>query len=322
MSLTAFRSIPPGNYWAAAKEFFNRGGFINGLNPTVVGRIWYVSGEQKSGSLVIQGSNSNNGRSPLTPLATIAKALTLVDQYDIIVVDGVFREQCLAPLGVFDVTIIGAANRPRQATSSGIATGGGSFWTLPATSPTAATALLTLREQGWRVSNICFTPYTSSPCIEGIRAESATYPDPSHLIIDGCRFAQGTTGIGFQDSGGLFNVLIQNNIFQALTTAIKGVAGAGIANPLMHKYLNNYFQQNTNDIVIGCAYGVIQGNTHKNTTTKKVSLTAGDHEVVTLNIFDDNAADIDPAHGYDGSTTGTWSNYTKDQAALVVGQPA
>ena len=44
--------------------------------------------------------------------------------------------------------------------------------------------------------------------------------------------------------------------------------------------------------------------------------------IVVWNFFDDLAADIDPAHGYDGSATGTWSNYTTNQAALQVGQPA
>ncbi len=281
--------------------------------------------QQPSGSF----GNINNiyylfpqGGGPRGSYTTFASIAPNLRNRDMIVLSGVLREQALAPLGVFDVSIVGAANTPRQATNSGVPTGGGAYWTYPTSGSVAATALLTLREQGWSISNICFTPYTSSPCIEGIRAESATYPDPSHLSIDGCLFVNGTTGIGFQDSGGLYNVRITNSRFQALTTAIKGVAGAGIADPLMHYYANNYFCQNTNDIVIGCSYGRIQNNTFKLTTTQKVDLTAGGHEIVTLNFFDDDNADIDPAHGYTGSATGTWSNYTKDQAALVVGQPA
>lgn len=232
-------------------------------------------------------------------------------------------EQALAPLGIFDVTILGAANLPRQATNSGVPTGGGAYWKAPS-SPTAATALLTLREQGWSIQNICFNPYTSSPAIEGIRAETTTYPDPSHLSIDGCYFIGGGTGqIGFQDSGGCFNVQITNSIFQALGgVAIKGIAGAGIATPLRHLYAGNYFLQNTNDIIIGCSYGRIKNNSFKGTTTQKVQLTAGSNEEVTLNFFSDNAADIDPAHGYTGSSTGTWLNYVLNQAALQVGQPA
>lgn len=225
-------------------------------------------------------------------------------------------------MGVFDVTLIGAANLPRQATSGGVPTGGGAYWTSPA-APVAATPLLELIQQGWSIYNICFNPVANSPAIQGTRAEDAVHPDPSHLLIDGCFFIGGGAGqIGFQDSGGLFNVVIQNSWFQSLATAIKGIAGAGIADPLRHRYLNNYFLENTNDIVIGCSYGRIEGNDFKNTTTQKVDLTAGGHEIVRLNQFDNAAADIDPAHGYTGSATGTWLNYVTDTGTLEAGQPA
>lgn len=322
MAIANFLPTPPGNLWAAINQFFARGGFVNGLNPTVVGRIWYVNGN----TVVTRGpvgSNGNSGLSPLTPFATMARAFTFLKSYDIIVVDGVIAEQVVAPLGVFDVTIIGAANQPRQATSSGVPTGGGAYWKPPA-SPTATTPLLELVEQGWAIYNICFNPHTSSPAIQATRAETATHPDPSHLLIDGCFFIGGGSGqIGYQDSGGCFNVTIQNCVFQSLATAIKGIAGAGIADPLRNYYHHNYFLLNTNAIVIGCSYGRIEYNDFKTTTTQKVQLTAGGHETVRLNQFDDNVADIDPAHGYTGSATGTWVNYVLDNSgALAVGQPA
>jgi hypothetical protein len=322
MSVVQLPSTPsPSNFWASVKAFDQRGGFVNGLNPAIVGRVWYVNANTTASRGPI-GYDGNNGLSPLTPFATVARAFTFLKSYDVIVIDGVIAEQVVAPLGVFDVTLLGAANIPRQATSGGLPTGGGAYWKAPA-SPTALTALLELVEQGWSLRNICFNPTTSAPAVQGTRAEDAVHPDPSHLMIDGCYFVGGGTGqIGFQDSGGLFNVQITNSYFQSLTTAIKGIAGAGIATPLRHLYAGNYFNQNTNDIVIGCSYGRIQGNSFKNTTTQKVDLTAGGHEIVTLNIFDDNAADIDPAHGYTGSATGTWLNYVLNQAALQVGQPA
>lgn len=316
---------PRSNFWAQVKDYSQRGGFVNGLNPYMAGRIWYVNANsetdrsERKGSV---GSDSNDGRSPLTPFATVERAFEFIDCYDVVVIDGVITEQVVAPLGVFDVTLVGAANSPRQATSSGTPTGGGAYWKPPA-SPTAATALLELIEQGWTIQNICFNPHTTSPAIQATRAESATHPDPSHMVIDSCYFIGGGSGqIGYQDSGGCFNMTIRNSYFQALTTAIKGIAGAGIADPLRNLYCDNYFLQNTNDIVIGCSYGRIMRNTHKLTTTQKVDLTAGGHEIVTLNFFDDNAADIDPAHGYTGSSTGTWLNYVLNQAALQVGQPA
>lgn len=318
-------NINQGQFFAAMKDFIARGGNINGLNPQIVGRVWYVNTNtvtdraDRKGNV---GSDGNNGLSPLTPFATVGRAFEFIDCYDVVVIDGVVREQLVAPLGVFDVTLIGAANLPRQATNNGVATGGGAYWTSPA-SPVAATPLLELIEQGWSIQNICFNPVANSPAIQGTRAEDAVHPDPSHLIINNCYFIGGGSGqIGFQDSGGLFNVQITNSYFQSLANAIKGIAGAGIATPLRHLYYGNYFLQNTNDIVIGCSYGRIQNNTFKTTTTQKVDLTAGGHEVVTLNYFDDNAADIDPAHGYTGSATGTWLNYVLNQADLQVGQPA
>lgn len=291
-------------FWKQQQYFSNQQNVL-GLGGGTINKVWY---------LCPQGGP----RGSFTTFSALAPNLR---SRDVIVLAGVLREQALAPLGVFDVTVIGATNVARQSTNSGVPNGG-AYWTYPSSGATAATALITLREQGWSFQNIAFAPYTSSPCIEGIRAESATYPDPSHLLIDSCMFIDGTTGIGFQDSGGLYNVQITNCIFQSLTTAIKGVTGAGIATPLRHLYQNNYFNQNTNDIVIGCSYGRILNNSFKNTTTQKVDLTAGGHEIVMLNYFDDNAADIDPAHGYTGSATGTWGNYTLDQAALQVGQPA
>jgi hypothetical protein len=323
MSVTNYQ-LPGGqtfNFWTQVKQFNNRGGFQNGLIPNVVGKVYYVNANTTTSRGPV-GADGNDGLSPLTPLATVAKAFTLIKSYDTIVLDGVIKEQVVAPLGVYDVTILGAANAPRQATSSGTPTGGGAYWTAPA-SPTATTALLEVIQQGWTISNICFNPVASSPCIQATRAEDAVHPDPSHLSIYGCYFVGGGTGqIGYEDSGGCFHVTIQNCIFNSLTTAIKGVAGAGIADPLMNDYSFNRFMQNTNDIVIGCSYGRIHQNWFKNTTTQKVDLTAGGHEEVTLNFFDDGHLDIDPAHGYTGSATGTWLNYTTDQAALQTGQPA
>jgi hypothetical protein len=263
------------------------------------------------------------GNGPRGSYSTFAEVKPNLKSRDVIIIGGVLREQAVAPLGVFDVTVIGAANLPRQATSGGVPTGGGATWLPPSSGAVAATALIEVIEQGWTFENIFFSPHTSSPAIQATRAEDTVHPDPSHLTIRGCRFAGGGSGqIGYQDSGGCYDVLIEDCEFSSLTTAIKGVAGAGIADPLENRYLRNYFHQNTNDIVIGCSYGLIQGNRFKNTTTQKVDLTAGGHEVVVLNFFDDNAADIDPAHGYTGSATGTWLNYVLNQAALQVGQPA
>src|SRR5688572_5618946 len=108
------------NIWSQMRAFQARGGFFNGLNPTIVGNIWYVNGE----GAVNTGSDGHGGLSPTDGFATIAYAFTKINDYDIVVLDGVFREQVVAP-AVYDITIIGAANRTRQATDGGVATGGG-----------------------------------------------------------------------------------------------------------------------------------------------------------------------------------------------------
>ena len=82
-------------------------------------------------------------------------------------------------MGIYDVGIIGAANKPRQATSGGEPTGGGATWMAPATGAVAATALLELTRQGWSIDNISFTPHTSSPAILFTRSETVDLIDSS-----------------------------------------------------------------------------------------------------------------------------------------------
>ncbi len=298
---------------AAVKEFAERGGFLVPNPAALVGRIWYVD--------TINGRDNSSGRGPGTgAYKTMAKALTMVDSYDIISVAGVVKEQVVAPLGVFDVTIIGAANRPRQATNNGVPTGGGACWLSP-DAPTATTALLELIEQAWRVENVLFSPVAASPCIQLTRAENATHPDPSHATIVGCRFVGGGAGgIGVQDSGGCHNVAIEDCIFQSLTGhGIKGIAGAGIATPLMNRYARNFFNQCENNIEIGASHSLFERNRMIHSTTVKLKIAAGGYNMVLENFFEDAEADIDNGHGYYGQATDVWRNYSVNTAAASVG---
>jgi len=301
-----------GNIWASLRSYHQAGG-LNVANPAgAIGRTWYVN--------TISGSNTNNGKAPDEAFATVAKALTMVDSFDIINIAGVVKEQVVAPLGVFDVTIVGAANRPRQATSGGVPTGGGSCWISP-DSPTAATALLELIEQGWTVQNLLFAPVASSPCIKLTRAEDAVHPDPSHASILGCRFAGGgASGIGIEDSGGCHNVAIEDCIFQSLGgTAILGIAGAGIATPLMNRYARNFFNQCTNAINIGASHSLFLQNRFIHNTTLKLKIAAGGYNMVLENSFEDAEADIDNGHGYYGIATDVWRNFSSNTPAMSVG---
>lgn len=327
MALSTYTSpdTSQSNLWALVRQYATRGGFQNGLNPNLVGKIWYVNKNTVTNRALLRGpvgSDSNGGLSPLTPLATVAEAFSRVACYDVIVIDGVIREQVTAPLGVFDVTIIGAANRPRQATSSGTPTGGGATWLAP-TSPTASTPLLTLREQGWVVANIFFGTVASTPSVALRGVESATYPDASHSMILNCRF--GTQGLAAEDGIGgynLFNCLIQGNRFQGLTgTAIVGL-DVSIRTPSENVIRDNFFRECANAIDMPMNYGVIDNNRFKDITTKQIDVNVGADNYVGINFFDKSQANISIAQGFIGNASDMWRNYSSDTAALTVGVPA
>lgn len=325
-------NFPRGNFWASAKDFAGRGGFVNGLNPYVVGRVWYVNTNTDANAANHKGApgaDTNDGRSPLTPFATVARAFTFIDCYDIIVIDGVIKEQLVAPAGVFDVTLLGGANRPRQATSSGTPTGGGAYWTSPA-SPVATTPLLELKRQGWRIENICFNPVASSAAIRLTASAVDDLIDGGHATISGCYFVGGGSGqIGIEDNGGTGFVRIESSRFLLLASAILSLNTAK-AMPLMWEIVDNSFAQNTNDVKMSLSYGQIlrnrfltagSGATNKVISTTFIAVQGGNNQVL-LNQFNNTEAQIAPGSGYTGAASDLWMNYVNDQAALAFGQPA
>jgi hypothetical protein len=330
--------IPPANLWGSVKQFFQRGGFVNGLNPTVVGRIWYVNGEQNTAnlgnsgnpSIVIRGSDSNTGRSPSSPFATIGRALQLIDQYDIIVLSGVFREQVVAPIGVYDVTIIGSGNDPRQATNGGVATGGGSSWLAPA-SPVATTPLIRVICQGWRFRNLQMAPVAGAACITFDRRETTAIPDSSHGSVEGCYFTTGgAAGFGIEGIE-VKRLRIEDCIFEALTGAtgagIKTTAGLGIAAPSHWRVRRNKFVQGVVDMnCLSLNFSDIQHNIFYSTNpieagTRMVLNGSTGRNRVLLNQFSDVAADVTIAKGYTPATSDVWNNYVAGTAALIVTVP-
>lgn len=329
--LTSTQNSVP-NLQASINQYYSRGGFYNGLNPTITGRIWYVNTNTNTNAadhLGPVGSDSNSGRSPLAPFATVSRAFSFVDAYDIIVVNGVVKEQLVTPSGVDDVTIIGGANRPRQATSSGVPTGGGSYWTSPA-SPTATTPLLEIKQQGWVISNICMNPVASSGCIRVTSSPTDDAVSGSHLTVDGCYFVGGGSGqLGIEDNNGNGFVNVINSRFLLLSFAIKCL-GTSTAIPLAWNIERNWFAQNTNDIAMSLSYSTIisnqfmtagSGATNKVVSTTYVSTQGGNNHIF-LNSFSNSEAEIAPGNGFTGAATDTWLNYVNDQAALAVGQPA
>lgn len=265
------------------------------------------------------------GGGPRGSFATFADLAPNLRSRDVIFLSGVLREQALAPLGVFDVLLLGAANRPRQATSGGVPTGGGATWLAP-TSPVAATPLLELREQGWTIENIDFVPPTDDAAIKMHCEETATYPDASHLTVRGCRFTDGF--IGIEDFGGASNVLIEDCSFESLAGAGGGaivVTNQSIRIPLRWMVRNNRILPCVNGIVGAFVDSQFLNNVIYKATTTTINLASGNtglRNFVFLNTFNIETADFDPAGGITGNATDVWANYVMNQAALEVGQPA
>lgn len=295
---------------------------IEGINTSITATTYFVNGWT--------GADNLTGLTRQYALKTMTKAFIKIKSGDIIVLIGRIAEDCEAPSGIFDITIIGAANRARHGTSGGAQAGYASHW-MPAAVGTS-TYCLTLREQGWRIENILFqTPTAVTTCAikllnsnpdEGVGTEK----DPSHLIIRNCRFTG--PGIGIDENGGATDVLIENCVFQSMAFGIKGTSTA-VRVPFSWIIRNNEFFGNTNDIALSLNYSTIQGNrfhtagngaTNKVVSTTYVSTQGGNNSVI-LNFFNNPVAEIVAAEGFTGASTDQWLNYVTDQAALAYGQP-
>lgn len=298
-------------YWRDFKENNNRAIL---MDYGVMNHVWY---------LFPQGGGPRGSFQTFTELAPHLR------DRDIIYLSGVLEEQnCVAPDGVFDVAIIGAANRPRQATSSGVPTGGGAYWKTDSSRNGAP--LLTLKRQGWLISNICFNPYAAYSAIK-IQTDAADdLIDGGHLTVDGCYFVGGGQGqIGIENYGGAGFCRVANSRFLLLDAAIKCTSTAK-AVPLMWEIVDNTFAQNNNDIASSLSYGQILRNRFltagAGAVNKVVSTTynavQGGYNQVLLNQFKNTEAEIAPGSGYTGAATDVWMNYVTDQAALAFGQPA
>lgn len=286
------------------------------------GNVWYVDANG--------GSDSLAGNSWATAMHTMREAFTRIESNDTIFFVGQVKEELVAPLGVSNVRIIGAATLPRYGNEGSFGhpqNDKASAWRPPAT-PTAATPLLILRQQGWVLANILFDCPVDAAAVKLWRAEDAVHPDPSHATIQNCRFTDGLNGI--EDVGGCAGLLIQNNYFQRLAGQGIKVASTGIAVPLENNILNNVFEDCDGGIVGSYTQAVISGNlfidgpTHDWTqgviNTIKLSAQGSSNFVINNYTFD-VAADIDPAHGYTGSATDIWRTFANGTADPVVTSP-
>lgn len=272
------------------------------------------------------GNNNGNGSAiyPLgswqNPYATMAGVSSRITPGLVIGLEGVLKEEYSTPI-VNDVTIIGAAsNLPRQATSGGVANGGGATWL----SPTSGTgALLTVNGQAWRIQNILFNnSATAAPCIKPVTVgDPPTEADGQHLLIIGCNLTGSDDGIACPS--GTNRVHIYYTTFENFSgSGDIAISAAGSIQTLYDwRIIGCTFRNNAANITAALSNSTISGCTFENGTASNINLTNGvAPNFVIGNAFNIAAADFDPAGGTTGVTGDVWSNTLTD--AIETGLPA
>lgn len=269
------------------------------------------------------GSNTNPGTYD-KPLASMAGCSQYLRPGLVIGLQGVLFEEYTAPLGVNNVTIVGQSSIPRQATTSGVANGGGATWL----SPSGGTSwLIRIRAQGWTLRNIYFNnSATAAPCISILTdgaGDPPTDSDGSHLLIDNCVLTGTDDGINV--NGGTNFVRVTNSSLFGFSgsgdLAVSSTVGAGVGTLLDWRFINCKFFNNAGNITAALSHATIQGCVFENGSASNINLTGGTApNYVVGNYFNIAAADFDPAGGTTGVTGDVWSNTLTD--AIETGLPA
>ncbi len=283
------------------------------------GRAWFVN----------PNSGNGNGSSPGSAYTTMAQAFASVNSGDIIYCIGDIREQLVTPVQVFDVTIVGCGNRPRNADAAPL---GGQYaavtWRAPASGGTAAQATVRVLQQGWRFVNILFNAIDlNAAMIELVRNAGAgdAERDASHASIIGCRFAGAGIGVRITAASfteNPFNILIADSKFNNCTYGIL----ASAAQPLSAQLANNWFQGCTNAItaklqasVIGPG-NVVQGFTAANNSGGIDLRSGAGNNFVTGNYL---GGAFSNAGGYNGeSGDNWWGNFADVTGGVTQADPA
>lgn len=276
-------------------------------------KYWFVDGNL--------GSNGNTGESPEDPFLTMAFAFTRVRSGDVICWRGNIREQISTPAGIFDVSVIGCGNVPRHADAH---TGNNGYtaatWKLPA-SPTAATPLLTVRQQGWMISNGLFDGPTDAAAIQLFRDAGSgdAEDDASHALIIGNKFVAAQNHIEFK--GGLSQCqIIGNTFFGSTAASLVNTVGAGVGTNNYYVIQGNNFQDNASHIIVPTNNAAIYGNTIGNFTTTGISLTGGAENAVWGNQLSGTYSIVG---GYVAGTNDEWSgNFNSLSGGVTAADPA
>lgn len=279
-------------------------GFVNGVlhvaaPGAAAGSVFPISVERLyAAPIFVDGNNgsdtANDGRSWNKPYLTMSKAFSVLESGGVIYLKGRIREQLTTPAGVFDVRVIGIAPNTRHPDAHTVNGGFSSCrWDAPA-SPTAATPLVKVQQQGWQFQNILFTGSSGDTvdCVQLFRdgGSGDDERDASHASFLGCRFQGGRYGI--VDSGGCARVSIKGCEFLLFSNsgdrAITNVTGAGIGTLWGWVIDGNDFLANLTDIDIsGAGPKITNNHFHLNglgvTNTIAIDLTGGSEELVAKN---------------------------------------
>ena len=256
------------------------------------------------------------------PFQTLGRAFQVVKSGDVIWCRGKMKEQVTTPVGVFDVTIIGAVNHPRHADDHTETSGarGSSAATLTAPdSGSTATPLLTIQQQGWRVMNLVVQIAGNADAGIYLHATDDSGDDErngGHAQIINCKIQGNPTtpvgngiemnGVGFCD--------IYGNLFLGLVNGLKSTPGAG-GQVGWWDIAGNRFSENTNGIVAPLYKCTVNGNQFLGGHTLEYDFTGGQDNMVVNNYFNGNDA-------FETNVNGTadmfFPNYAGDSASADI----
>jgi hypothetical protein len=235
------------------------------------------------------------------PYASVTAAAPYFQPGMVVGLLGVLRDEFTAPLGVNDITIRGMGTKPRQATTSGVANGGGATWLSPLAGATSTTTpLINVRAQGWTFENLFFNnSATAAPCVmltTSGTGDPPADPDASHASFHGCWFTGADDGIS---STGLPNfVTIDGCTFfgfaDATDIAISYAVGGGVKTLYGWTIKNNEFWGNARHIIAALSGASIHHNhfsyiNNGVTTSIFYDATNGKDNAVFENAFDVNS---------------------------------
>ena len=255
--------------------------------------IW-VRPQASAGNTGADGTYDNS-------FATIAGALS--SRYCVpgksIGLQGVTLEEIDGPI-VNDITIWGMGNKPRQATTSGVANGGGATWL----SPSGGTGtLLGINGQAWTVGNIYFNNTATGATTAAIRITGGGDPpltaDGGHTQILGNVFTGEANGIYLNGGPGWLKIDGNTFYFFDSTGDCAILAGGSGGTGYGSQISNNFFEANLTHIkALSTAYGWRVFGNHMSyssggvTTGVFLDFTGGNQNSIYQNVFDVDSGNV------------------------------